>query len=61
MTGPELQLELKRRGQAVPVIFITAVRDKTLRARVIQQGAVDCLIKPFIDTQLLDAIHKALQ
>ena len=33
MTGPELHQELKRRGQEIPVIFITGQRDETIRAR----------------------------
>ena len=32
MTGPELQQELKRRRQAIPIIFITAQRDETIRS-----------------------------
>ncbi|MDB5858742.1 MAG: todT 3 [Ramlibacter sp.] len=47
MTGPELHLELKRRGDRVPVIFITAHTDPALLPRLIPQGAVVCLIKPF--------------
>jgi FixJ family two-component response regulator len=60
MTGPELWAELKRRGINVPVIFITARRDEGMRARLIQDGAVDCLFKPFADTALLDALNAAL-
>ncbi len=61
MTGPELHLELKRRGQEVPVIFITGQRDETIRARVFQQGAAAFLLKPFSDSALLAAIKTALQ
>jgi FixJ family two-component response regulator len=60
MTGPELQRELKRRGRTIPIIFITASRDATVRPRLIQQGAVDCLFKPFTDTALLEALRAAL-
>ena len=61
MTGPELQQELIRRRQAIPTIFITANRDKTLRQRLLEQGAVECLFKPFSDTALLDALNAALR
>ena len=60
MTGPELQLELQRRGRKLPIIFITANEDDTIRPRLIAQGAVECLFKPFSDTDLLRALHAAL-
>jgi FixJ family two-component response regulator len=60
MSGPDLQRELKRRGQAIPIIFITASADKTVRPRLLEQGAAECLFKPFSDTALLDALHSAL-
>lgn len=61
MTGPDLQRELKRRGQEVPIIFITAQRDENVRARMIESGAVECLFKPFSDTALLAALNAALR
>jgi FixJ family two-component response regulator len=60
MSGPDLQGELKRRRHAIPIIFITARRDVTLRPRLIEQGAVECLFKPFSDTALLEALNAAL-
>ena len=61
MSGPELQQELKRRGQEIPTIFITGQRDETIRARVLKQGAAGFLLKPFSDADLLAAIKTALQ
>jgi len=61
MAGPELQQELIRRRQAIPTIFITANRDKTVRPRLLEQGAVECLFKPFSDTALLEALYAALR
>jgi FixJ family two-component response regulator len=61
MSGPELHQELKRRGEKVPVIFITGQKDETIRARVLKQGAVGFLLKPFSDAALLAAIKTALQ
>src|ERR1700679_3623169 len=61
MSGPDLQRELKRRGQAIPIIFITASADKTVRPRLLEQGASDCLFKPFSDTALLEALNAALR
>jgi FixJ family two-component response regulator len=60
MTGPDLQQELTRRRQGIPIIFITADRDMIVRQRLIEQGAVECLFKPFSDTALLDAVNSAL-
>jgi FixJ family two-component response regulator len=61
MTGPELQRELKRLRKEIPIVFITANNDETLRARVVEQGAVECLFKPFSDTALLEALKTALR
>lgn len=61
MSGPELQSELIRRGSAIPIVFITAHGDQSLGPRLIAQGAVACLFKPFSDTALLDAIEAALR
>ena len=60
MTGPDLQHELKVRQQEIPIIFITANRDETIRARMLEQGAEECLFKPFGDTALFDALQSAL-
>ena len=61
MTGPELQRELARRGQAIPIVFITAHKDETVRQRLVEQGAVECLFKPFNEADLLVAIQAALR
>ena len=60
MTGPELQRELLRRGSQIPVIFITAHADDTVRPALLEQGAVECLFKPFSETALLEALQAAL-
>ncbi len=61
MSGPDLQRELKRRRQEIPIVFITAHGAETVRSRLLEQGAVECLSKPFSDTQLLEALNAALQ
>lgn len=60
MTGPDLQHELKVRRKKIPIIFITANRDETIRARVLEQGAEECLFKPFGDSALFEALQSAL-
>jgi len=61
MSGPALQQELARRRQEIPIVFITAQGDQTIRPRVLAQGAVECLFKPFSDTALLEALNAALR
>lgn len=57
MTGPELYKELSRRGQRVPTIFITALKDENLRTRLMSEGALECLFKPFGDDELQEALR----
>jgi FixJ family two-component response regulator len=61
MSGTELQEELIRRRHAIPIVFVTANGDRTVRPRVIAHGAVECLFKPFSETALLEAINAALR
>lgn len=60
MSGPELQTKLIAIQRLIPIIFITAHGDETVRARVLANGAVDCLLKPFNDDALLNAVNAAL-
>ena len=61
MSGLDLQEELNRAGQRIPIIFITGHGDAGTRDRALKAGAVDFLQKPFQDQELLDAIHCALK
>jgi FixJ family two-component response regulator len=61
MTGPDLQQELTVRGQEIPIVFITAQTDETVRPRSLEQGAVECLFKPFSDTALIEALSAAFR
>jgi len=60
MSGPDLQRELVQRRQQVPIVFITAHAEQSVFPRLIEQGAVACLCKPFSDTDLREAINAAL-
>ena len=60
MSGPELQQELARRRQEIPIVFITAHGDDALRPRLLASGAVECLSKPFSEAALLQALNAAL-
>jgi FixJ family two-component response regulator len=59
MSGLELQQELLRRQLQIPIVFITATSDESIRPRVLAHGAVACLFKPFSETALLDALGAA--
>jgi FixJ family two-component response regulator len=61
MSGPDLQQELARRGEHVPIVFITAKNDRSLQPRLIAAGATACLFKPFSDTTLIEAVEAALR
>ena len=61
MSGPDLKREVERRNVRPPVIFITARRDEGLRSRLIADGAVDCLFKPFSDLALQRALDSAMK
>jgi FixJ family two-component response regulator len=60
MSGPELERELKLRHRHIPIVFMTAHASEGSRPRLLSQGAVACLIKPFDPASLLAAIHDAL-
>ena len=60
MTGPELQQELMRRGEKLPLIFITAQIDEAIRQNVLKRGAVACLYKPFTEATLMNALDAAV-
>jgi DNA-binding response OmpR family regulator len=52
---------LKLRQQQISIVFMTAKKNETVRPKVLEQGAVECLFKPFSDTALLDAVNTALR
>jgi FixJ family two-component response regulator len=61
MSGPALQRELMLRRKKIPILFITAHGSETVRPQLLQQGAVECLSKPFSDTALREALNAALR
>jgi FixJ family two-component response regulator len=61
MSGPDLQRELVTLGHEIPIVFITASWDKTIRTRLLSDGAVECLFKPFSEAALMEALRSALR
>jgi FixJ family two-component response regulator len=61
MTGPDLQKELLRLRRKIPIVFVTARENELIRLRLLEEGAVDCLSKPFSDSDLLKALDSAFR
>jgi FixJ family two-component response regulator len=60
MDGLELQRQLASMHWRIPIIFVTAYTDDTVRARALAAGAVAMLSKPYREEDLLHAIEAAL-
>src|SRR6478672_11918843 len=60
MSGPDLQQELTRRRQKIPIVFITAYGAGSVGPSLLARGAIECLVKPFSEAALLEAIRAAL-
>ena len=61
INGLELQQALAASGGGLPVIFLTAHGDIPMSVRAIKQGAVDFFTKPVDDSELIEAIHNAIE
>jgi FixJ family two-component response regulator len=59
LSGIELQAELNRRGDGIPVIFLTGHGDVPMAVEAVKKGAYDFVEKPFANTRLLALIEKA--
>ena len=60
-SGVELQNELIKAGQHLPIIFITANGNVHLSVETIRKGAINFLEKPFKEEELLSSISEAIQ
>jgi FixJ family two-component response regulator len=61
LSGLDLQRELVTAKNGIPIIFITGHGDVPMSVRAMKAGAVEFLIKPFRDQELLDAIQQAIE
>jgi FixJ family two-component response regulator len=61
LSGPAVQQELMRRRKKIPIVFITAHSGEDVRPQLLEQGAIECLSKPFSDTALRAALNSALR
>ena len=60
MSGLDMQEQLGRSDQYMPIIFITGHGDIPMSVQAVKKGAIDFLTKPFDDTQLLSLIESAV-
>ena len=60
-SGLDFQAELAKANIEIPIIFITGHGDVPMSVRAMKAGAIDFLIKPFRDQDLLDAVTIALE
>jgi FixJ family two-component response regulator len=62
MDGLELQRHLKVSHPALPVVFITAHgSEEEIKLRALAAGAVDYLLKPLSEEEVLSAVDTALR
>jgi FixJ family two-component response regulator len=61
VNGLDFQRELTDAGIRIPIIFITGHGDIPMTVKAMKSGAIEFLTKPFLDQDLLDAIHQALE
>lgn len=61
LSGFDLQAELNRLGVTIPIVFITGHGDIPMSVTAMKAGAVDFLVKPFREQELLDAVRRALE
>ena len=59
MSGPELHRELVKRDYSIPTIFMSA-RPEFASQPDMREGPLRCLLKPFSETALLEALNRAL-
>jgi FixJ family two-component response regulator len=60
MDGLDVQRELARSGDSMPIIFLTGHGDIPMSVRAMKAGAIEFLTKPFREQDLLDAIRQAI-
>jgi FixJ family two-component response regulator len=60
MSGLELQTRLKDEDCHIPIIFVTAYGDASMRIQAMREGAVEFLAKPFDHHLLLKTVRAAL-
>jgi FixJ family two-component response regulator len=61
MSGLELQARLNAERRRMPIVFITAHGDESMKMQALRAGAVEFLAKPFDEDVLLDCVRAAME
>jgi FixJ family two-component response regulator len=61
LSGLDLQKRMVEGDRDIPIVFITGYGDVPTSVRAMKAGAVEFLMKPFLDEDLLDAIQQAIE
>ena len=61
LSGLDLQAELVKEQVNIPIVFLTGHGDVPMAVRALRAGAVNFLMKPFREEDLLDAVRPALE
>lgn len=61
MSGLDLQARLNAERRRIPIVFITAHGDESMRMQALRAGAVEFLAKPFDEEALLDCVRAAVE
>ena len=59
-SGFELQEELRRCGSPMPIIFMSGASTVPMSVKAMKAGAIEFLVKPFSDLELLSAVRNSL-
>jgi len=61
LSGLDLQKRMLEANREIPIVFITGHKDVPTSVRAMKAGAVEFLVKPFSEDDLLDAIRQAIK
>lgn len=61
LSGLDLQKRIVEANREIPIVFITGHGDVPTSVRAMKAGAVEFLLKPFSDQDLLEAIQQAIR
>jgi FixJ family two-component response regulator len=61
MSGLDLMIDMRAKGNTLPFIFITAFPEESVRARALKAGAICFLAKPFAAPELIAWVEAALK
>jgi len=61
ISGPDFQSRRARLGVHLPIVLMTGHGDVPMSVRAMKAGAVDFLLKPFHDQDMIDAVTAAIE